>query len=487
MSRVRALSASVVMPGFRGTTLPGWLVREAATGLAGVCLFGHNVESAEQVRALSDELHRVSADALVASDEEGGTVTRLEAGSGSSWPSHAALGALDDTGSTYAVAAGLGARARAAGVDLVLAPDVDVNSEPDNPVIGSRSFGATPELVARHAEAFVRGLQDHGVAACVKHFPGHGATRTDSHVGLPVLDADLATVRARDLPPFAAATRAGTRCVMTAHVVLRVVDDAPATMSPALLGLLRDELGFGGVIVTDALDMHAISRSVGRAAGAVRALAAGADLLCIGNPDFPEPYDDEAAFLEVVDALCAAVADGTLPEQRLVEAAARVTALRRWCRAAPRPQALDDVAALAAGSAVSARSLRVHGDVRVGEAVTVVVVHTPVAYAAGVREPTLLPVLRRLRPGWTTVTVSDAADPAALALDDGDLVVLVEGRAGGAVRDCVDALLRRRPDAVVVYGALPDPADPGRRTVHTYGSSRASAEAVAALLTGREQ
>ncbi|NUR05879.1 MAG: glycoside hydrolase family 3 protein, partial [Nocardioidaceae bacterium] len=317
----------VLLPGFEGTTLPSWLASRLADGLAGVCLFGQNVASDEQLRALTGSVHAARPGALVASDEEGGSVTRVDLATGSRWPGHGTLGALDDERATYDVALGLGQRARDLGVDLVLAPVLDVSSEPDNPVIGVRSFGATTELVARHGVAFVRGLQDAGVLACGKHFPGHGATRTDSHVALPVLDVDEATWRARDLPPFAAAVRAGTRSLMTAHVVVRTLDDRPATLSPVLLGLLRDELGFEGVVVTDALDMQAISAGVGRAAGAVAALAAGADLLCIGNPAFPGGYDAEAVLDEIAAAVETAVADGVLPAERLAEATTRVAAL----------------------------------------------------------------------------------------------------------------------------------------------------------------
>ena len=228
------------------------------------------------------------------SDEEGGDVTRLEAATGSSYPSHAALGALDDVDATRRVAAAMGRRLRDVGIDVALAPVVDVNADPENPVIGTRSFGATPDLVARHGAAFVRGLQGAGVVACAKHYPGHGSTHTDSHLALPTVADPVEVLLERDLAPFRAAVEAGVRCVMTAHVVFPAydpVDKVPATLSPVLLGLLRRELGFGGVVITDALDMKAISATVGHGEGAVRSLAAGADLLCIGNPGYPETYD----------------------------------------------------------------------------------------------------------------------------------------------------------------------------------------------------
>ena len=261
---LRRLALAVVLPGFVGTTVPDWLRRRLDDGLAGVCLFGQNVADDAQVTALGAALHDVRPDVLVTADEEGGSVTRLDAAAGSPWPGHASLGALDDLDVTEGVARGLGAAARERGVDVVLGPVVDVGSEPDNPVIGERSFGADPALVGRHGAAFVRGLQDAGVAACAKHFPGHGATRTDSHLDLPVIDVDEATWRARDLAPFADAVAAGVRCVMTAHVVVSCLDDVPATLSGRALGLLRTELGFDGVVLTDALDMRAISDGVGR-------------------------------------------------------------------------------------------------------------------------------------------------------------------------------------------------------------------------------
>ncbi|MGA9746280.1 MAG: glycoside hydrolase family 3 N-terminal domain-containing protein, partial [Nocardioides sp.] len=326
---LRSLALSVVLPGFMGTTPPPWLRRALTEGLAGVCLFGHNVEGEDQVRALTRAVRDERPEALVASDEEGGSVTRLDAGLGSPWPGAATLGALDDPAATYEVALALGSHARSLGVDLVLGPVIDVNSEPDNPVIGIRSFGATTELVSRHGVAFVRGLGDAGVVACAKHFPGHGATTSDSHVDLPVLEVDESTWRDRDLPPFVAAVAAGVPALMTAHVVLRALDDVPATTSAVVLRVLRDELGFAGAVVSDALDMRAVSERLGRAGGAVAALLAGVDLLCVGNPAFPGGYDDAAALEEIVAAIVSAVEDGTLPLARLEEASARVASLPR--------------------------------------------------------------------------------------------------------------------------------------------------------------
>ena len=469
------LASAVVLPGFTGTTVPDWLRARLEGGLAGVCLFGHNVVDAEQVRALTAQLHDVRADVLVTSDEEGGSVTRLDAAAGSPWPGHATLGALDDPEATRRVAAGLGARARALGVDVVLAPVVDVGSEPDNPVIGERSFGADPDLVSRHGAAFVRGLQESGVAACAKHFPGHGATRTDSHVSLPVIDVDEATYRSRDLAPFAAAVDAGAHCVMTAHVVVTCLDEWPATMSAPVLALLRRELGFEGVVLSDALDMRAISAGVGRAQGAVRALAAGVDLLCIGNPEFPERYDAETAADEVVDAVVRAVADGDVPAARLEEAAARVSGLagRLMPAAADVP---DDTEALRLGTEVARRALEVCGDVRLSRPALVVVARPELSYAAGRRASVLVELLRRA-PGWQVVEVVDGDDAMShvAARLQREVVVVVEGRSTPATAEVVDAVVAAAPHAVVVQR---DGLRESAHTIRSFGGGAATARAV---------
>ncbi|WP_146765297.1 glycoside hydrolase family 3 N-terminal domain-containing protein, partial [Micromonospora saelicesensis] len=171
-----ALAAAVLQPGFVGTTPPPWVCRWLGEGLGSVVLFARNVVDTEQVAALTATLRAERPDVIVAIDEEAGDVTRLESVHGSSRPGNFALGAVDDPELTEAVARDLGAELAAAGITLNYAPDADVNSNPANPVIGVRSFGADPVLVARHTAAWVRGLQAGGVAACAKHFPGHGDT-----------------------------------------------------------------------------------------------------------------------------------------------------------------------------------------------------------------------------------------------------------------------------------------------------------------------
>ncbi|MEO5610330.1 MAG: glycoside hydrolase family 3 N-terminal domain-containing protein [Ornithinibacter sp.] len=314
--------SATLQPGFSGTTVPGWLATAHAEGLVSVCLYGANVSgSAGLVPACRELLERLPG-VLLAVDEEGGDVTRLHYPAGSPSVGNAVLGRIDALGTTAAAAAQIGAELAALGIGLNLAPVVDVNSSPENPVIGVRSFGPTATLVNRHSAAWVRGLQEIGVAACAKHFPGHGDTSVDSHHGLPRITVSRAVLHQRELAPFRAAVDAGVACVMTSHIVVDALDpDRPATFSPTVLGVLRGDLGFSGVIVSDALDMAGASAVTGMPEAAVLALLAGVDLLCLGSQTEPEEY------AAVHAAVLGAVASGRLPAERVSEAADRVRAL----------------------------------------------------------------------------------------------------------------------------------------------------------------
>jgi beta-N-acetylhexosaminidase len=340
---LRRLALRTLLAAFPGATAPPWAGDLLLDGLAGHTLFGGNVVDPGQVAELTAQLRSARRDVLIAIDEEGGDVTRLGHRTGSAYPGNAALGAAGNLDLTRRVYAAIGADLAAAGINLDLAPTVDVNTADDNPIIGTRSFGADPALVARHTAAAVTGLQSSGVAACAKHFPGHGATVTDSHLELPTVDVPLSLLRSRDLPPFAAAVEAGVKSVMSAHIrVPQLTGDGPATFSrTALNGLLRDELGFRGVIVTDALEMRGAAGAAGSIPrAAVAALAAGADLLCIGA----------VVDLELVEAIAAEIAaatgDGRLALDRLEDAATRTAALATWATPTAPPRA-DPVPAAA--------------------------------------------------------------------------------------------------------------------------------------------
>lgn len=314
---------AVLMPGFTGETMPAWVAEAFEAGMRSVCVYGENVRGAEQLRALGAELRAACPEALIAIDEEGGEVTRLHYLEGSPYPGAAVLGRIDDTDYTERIGERVGRDVLASGFNLALGPIADVNSDPRNPVIGTRSFGADPELAARHVSSWIEGLQRTGAIACAKHFPGHGDTSQDSHLALPTVDAAQETLERRELPPFRAAIGAGVGAIMTSHILLPRIDPSgPATFSRIVLqGMLRDELEFEGVIVSDALDMRGASGGIGIPEAAVRALIAGCDLLCLGTGGSPAQLD------EIDAAVRAAIENGRLGEDRLAEAASRVRAL----------------------------------------------------------------------------------------------------------------------------------------------------------------
>ncbi|GAA4373442.1 glycoside hydrolase family 3 protein [Paeniglutamicibacter cryotolerans] len=319
----RVLAAGTLMPGFSGTTTPAWVARALAGGLASIALYGTNLESSTQLRELCAELRSLAPDLLLAVDEEGGDVTRLHYLTGSNQPGNALLGRINDPALTEASAAAIGAELAGYGINLNLAPDADVNSTPENPVIGVRSFGADPGLVAAHTSAWIRGIEGAGVASCSKHFPGHGDTATDSHLALPRLDVDAALLHERELAPFRAVVTCNGASIMTSHILVDALDPVnPATFSSAILGdLLRTSMGFTGAVITDALDMAGASADTGIPEAAVRALAAGADLLCLGSETTEETYT------HCLDAIVAAVASDRLPIERLQDAARRTAVL----------------------------------------------------------------------------------------------------------------------------------------------------------------
>jgi beta-N-acetylhexosaminidase len=464
------LASSCIFPGFEGPVAPDWVRRRIAEGLGGVVLYAWNVESREQLRELNADLRAERVDLLIAIDEEGGDVTRLEAATGSSYPGNGALGVVDDVALTERVAASIAAELADVGVNLDFAPVADVNTNVDNPVIGIRSFGADGDLVARHVSAFVRGLQGAGVAACAKHFPGHGDTSEDSHLALPVVD----TLEDAALVPFRAAFATGVLSVMTAHIVVRSVDDAPATMSHEILeDLLRTELGFTGLVVTDALEMKAISATVGVEEGAVRAIAAGADALCLGHDLFDE------SVLSVRDALVEAVRSSRLPEARLVEAASRVGAVAAWATRKPSPSTDPD-----AGREAAHRALLIEGEGAPTGPPLVVELEPEPGMAAGRLSQTPAEWFAAVVPEADVRRVDEGAASNALALDGRQLVVIARDAHRHAwQREAIDALTRRAPDAVVVEVGLPHWRPAGAATyVATYGAARVNVEAAAERL-----
>jgi beta-N-acetylhexosaminidase len=489
------LADALLIPPFPGRTAPAWVLDALGDGLAGVTVFGPNIGSRGQLAGLIARLRAAAREPIVAVDEEGGDVTRIAHLTGSPYPGNAALGAVDDPALTRAVYRALGTDLAALGVTLNLAPSVDVNTAADNPVIGTRSFGADPDTVARHAAAAVSGLQSAGVAACAKHFPGHGSTSIDSHHAMATVSGSLELIRRRDLPPFVLAIEAGVRAVMPGHLLIPgLAGDLPASLSAAAqTGLLRGELGFEGVIVSDALEMRAVSAPYGIPEAAVMAVAAGTDLLCFGRDQ------DQLTYLRVRDALVAAVQSGRLPAFRLEESAARVHDLRAWVTAArelaPALPAGDTNAAAATdvGMTAARRALRITGELAPLTDPVLVEIVPPSNIAVGTVPWGLS---RWVGPGAAyRISTSQEGSRAAGGTTNAVREVLAAAAGGRplliVVRDAhrypvaqsvVRELLAARPAAVVVEMGLPVWHPPSGSYLVTFGATRASSLAAAELL-----
>ena len=326
---LREIAGQLIMIRFPGTEL------DAATaefikenGIRGVCLFRGNMTDSAQLSKLTADLRAVMGpESLIAIDQEGGAVVR------STWvpapPAAMGLGAADDIELAHRTGAAVARAVKALGFNWNFAPVLDLNNNPNNPVIAERSFGAAPKRAAELATAWMAGSHAEGVACCVKHFPGHGDTHVDSHRDLPTVNKSIAELEALELAPFRDASPQAP-AIMTAHIVYPAIDaENPATMSPAILdGILRKQWGYKGVIITDGMDMHAIAGRYGVGNAAVRALAAGADMvMALGTTETQD---------ETLDAIANAIANGTLSQQQIDERLARLAALAQAYPCKPR-------------------------------------------------------------------------------------------------------------------------------------------------------
>ncbi len=443
-------AAQVIVAGYGGTAPPRTLITDLHVG--GVIVLKDNVASIDEVRASNQAL---AADwaalgraypLLVGVDQEGGRIARLGAPV-TEFPTFMTYGAARDGAVTQAAAQASGTELRALGFTAVFAPDADVTIGPADTTIGSRSASADPTLVAEVVTAALRGYSTAGIVPVVKHFPGHGSVTDDSHVILPPQPASLDALSARDLVPFDAAVAAGAPAVMTAHLDVRAVDPGvPSTLSPAVIALLRQH-GFEGVVVSDALNMGAVTRHASASEAAVRALAAGVDLLLL-------PPNPRVAR----DAIVTAVQDGRLAAARLDEAATRVVALMRH-QAATAPA--SDPAAIGA--------------------------HADASYAASLAAMSMVsgPCTGALVGPAVTVSGGDAADrerftaaarAAGLAVEGGVTVRLLGGPTASGSGDIVVAL-----DAP--YGLGTSTATTSR--IALYGRSPDAFRALVDVLLGR--
>ena len=350
MDEFERQGARCVFVGIKGTTPAPAELELVRRGVGGVILFARNVAEPAQVAELTRHLKAAApGPLLICVDQEGGRVQRLRPPHWTEWPSMRRLGEIDQQGgldgmSGTAIAERMGemiARELAAcGIDVDFAPVMDVDTNPDNPVIGDRSFSRDPRRVARLGVALAQGLERSGVASCAKHYPGHGDTSQDSHLTLPRLAHDEKRLWEVELVPFVAAARAGIASLMTAHVRFETFDRLPATLSPVALRLLRRDVGFRGCCISDDLEMRAISDIWGVPDAAELSITAGCDAVLVCHT-LQHQHD-------AIDAIARGARAGPLPRERLAEAASRMETLQKFARPASAIDASSASVAVAA-------------------------------------------------------------------------------------------------------------------------------------------
>lgn len=308
--------------------------------VGGIILLPKNISSAEQTVQLLNDLKKANEvndiPLFLSVDEEGGTISRLP-NEFDGLPTTREIGSMNDPDFSYEVGQFLAEQVKSFGYNMNMAPVLDVDSNPDNPVIGDRSFGSDAKIVANLGIATMKGMQEGKVISVVKHFPGHGDTSVDSHSSLPILDAGLERLRSLELIPFKKAIEEGADAVMTAHILFPKIDSAhPATLSHKVItGILRDELQFDGVVITDDLTMGAIRTSYSAGQAAVRAFLAGHDILLICHE-----YDN---YYMAIQAMKEAVTSGRITEEQVDESVKRILKLKEKYKLTDQPVESIDV------------------------------------------------------------------------------------------------------------------------------------------------
>lgn len=292
--------------------------------IGGVIYFSRNIKNLEQTARLSNQLQSLALNSgsklplFISIDQEGGSVSRLKGAT--NFPSNMTLGVVNDKQLTNKIGKTVGSELKNLGININLAPVLDVNNNPNNPVIGVRSFGSDPKLVAELGKAYIEGIQSEGVIATAKHFPGHGDTETDSHLELPTINHDKERLNKIELYPFKKAIKAGVKSIMVAHIYFPAFEKEkgiPATLSKSVLtDLLRKKMNFKGLIITDCMEMKAIADNFGTAEGAVRAIKAGSDIVLVSHT-----YAEQK---KAVKAVIEAIEKGRISENRIDESVKRI-------------------------------------------------------------------------------------------------------------------------------------------------------------------
>lgn len=338
---MRRRVGQLALVGFAGSSIPRDLRRFAREfDLGGVVLFARNIEAPEQISDVARDIEAL-ADELplwVSTDQEGGRVARLK-GPFTVWPAMTTLGRSGDADLAERFARALATELKAVGISLDFTPVLDIETNRANPVIGDRALSERAEEVARLGAVIIRTLQAEGIAACGKHFPGHGDTSTDSHHDLPVVEHPPDRIERVELVPFKAAIEADVASIMTGHILIPAIDDQrPATLSPRIVdAMLKRSLGYHGLVMTDDLGMQAIRGRWGTGEAAVAAIGAGCDAVLLCDPDY-------GGQVEAMEAIIHAVEDGTLPLKRVQDAMARHRRVKERFLAPPRALPLTGTA-----------------------------------------------------------------------------------------------------------------------------------------------
>ena len=464
------LILSTFSPGFGGAVVPEWIKPWLENGLGSVTLFASNTPNFETASNLISEIRSYNPDVLIAIDEEGGDVTRLFVREGSRYPTPALLGQCDDEDLTFRSYSSMGAILKSLGVDITYAPVADVVAYENNPIVGVRSFGMSSDVVNRHVLRAVQGLQSSGVSACVKHFPGHGAVLEDSHHDLPRIILSKNDYERIHIEPFKNAIASGVSAVMIGHLIAECLDpNLPASLSSKILrDYLRSELGFKGLIVTDALDMGAIGGPTKIHESALNALTAGADLLCFSG------MGDQSQFVvNSFEWIQSAFNRGEISEDSFIESSQRIGEIRVKNLESTKVEQNIDYKELISG-------FEVLGDVELSSsAINLVEIGTKPTIAAG---DVSWGIHRELRSVGITCEIhaSDAENLASKKL----VVAFRDAYRDGPLLATLNRLNQRFPDAIFIDMGWPTREFEPRNLIRAYGSSAIVSQAVAARIKG---
>ncbi|MBM3656414.1 MAG: hypothetical protein FJW91_05625 [Actinobacteria bacterium] len=458
-------------PGFGGTEIPEWIYKYLENGLGGITLFSSNCPSLDVARELILKIRAISPRIIISLDEEGGDVTRLFVPEGSPFPTPALLGRCNDLGLTENSFRELGKVLNSIGVNLNLAPVADVSTHSDSPIVGVRSFGGDADLVAVHVASAIKGLRGAGIASCIKHFPGHGGVLEDSHNDLAQLNGDISELTETHLKPFISAIGDDVEAIMMGHILLSSLDPAsPASCSNVITrDLLRRKLGFTGLVVTDALDMGALGGPKRISTSALRAISAGADLLC-----FSGLYDQSSFVEDSLMTISEAVDAQEISRQSIEENAKRI-----WSWSPPKAKDLSPVFLPEASRFRS--GVHCQGELFIStDRVFLIELSADPTIAAGFV-------------GWgLRRPLVRAGKKVKLESSDIDLSILTQGSLVVAFRDAfrdnkilgaLDRINRGRPDAIFVDMGWPTWDFNPKNIIRTFGSSALASEIAIACMT----